>query len=101
VSGIRDPGENWSPTKGDSEEATAAMQCLCRTCGVTFPLDEVEKWLTAEGAKSLAEDAANRPPRNHVDPTAICPHCGETLVLSNRSGLEIAPFNLEMLRAGR
>ena len=77
-------------TKRNEREILASQTCGCLTCAATFAPEEVTKW------QDEVDDAEH--PERHVDRTGICPHCGDALILGDRSGYEISNTFLEAMR---
>lgn len=77
-------------TKNNEQEILASETCGCLSCAATFKPEEVTGWQEA------VEDAEH--PERHVDRTGICPHCGDALILGDRSGYQITDTFLDAMR---
>jgi hypothetical protein len=77
-------------TRQNSAEVLASETCGCLGCGSVFPPAEIKDW-TDEPARDRA--------RADKDRTAICPHCGEAMVIGDRSGHKVSPAFLDAMRA--
>jgi hypothetical protein len=75
-------------TKGNREELLASENCACLGCSSIFPVDEIGEWVDETGGV----------PRKMVDRTAICPHCGEALLIGDHGEYEITDAFLEAMR---
>jgi hypothetical protein len=75
-------------TKRNREELLASEKCGCLGCCSIFPPADIREW---------ADE-----PEGHVgkkvDRTAICPHCGDALLIGDKGGYEITQTFLEALR---
>jgi hypothetical protein len=76
-------------TKRNREEVLASSSCGCISCLTTFEPSDITEW-TDEADKDHPEDK--------VDRTAVCPHCGEAMIIGSSSGHEITPAFLEAMR---
>lgn len=76
-------------TKHNREEVLASNTCGCLNCLSTFPPAEIKEWTEEVDRDNAAGDA---------DRTAICPHCGDALIVGDRAGYEISPTFLEAMR---
>ena len=74
-------------TKQNCDEVLASETCGCINCLAVFPPDEIKDWV---------EDDHQH--QKKVDRTAICPHCGEAMVLGDHSGHRISPAALDQFR---
>ena len=77
-------------TKQNCDEVLASEVCGCVNCLAVFPPDEIKEWVDPD--EHLHE-------RKEADRTAICPHCGEAMVLGDKSGHRVSPATLEQFRA--
>jgi hypothetical protein len=76
-------------TRHNREEVLASSTCGCIGCLATFQPSEISEW---------TEEADRDQPEAQVDRTAVCPHCGDTLIIGDKSGHEITPTFLEAMR---
>jgi hypothetical protein len=76
-------------TTNNEEEVLGSTTCGCLGCLSTFTPDEIEEW-----KEEVSEIESGR----RVDRTAICPHCGDALIIGSKSGHEITPSFLEAMR---
>jgi len=84
-------------TTHNREEVLASKVCGCVNCLKVFPPDEVTAW--NEELMEEIEPTSHGHRGIRRDPTALCPHCGEAMVLGDRSGHRIAPASLDALRS--
>lgn len=84
-------------TKRNREEVLASEVCGCLNCLAVFPPGEITTW--NEELMDEIEPTSHGHEPAKTDPTAVCPHCGEAMVLGDRSGHRIAPATLDMLRS--
>ncbi len=77
-------------TKHNEQEILASETCGCLNCTATFKPEEVTAW------QEEVDDVEH--PERHVDRTAICPHCGDTLIVGDRSGYQISKTFLDAMR---
>lgn len=77
-------------TKQNREEVLASETCGCLNCCSVFPPSEIKDWTDED-------DHGHR--KRRADRTAICPHCGEMMVIGDRSGHKVSPATLDMLRS--
>jgi hypothetical protein len=75
-------------TKGNREELLASESCACLGCCSTFPAHEIREWT----------DDIDGVPGKAVDRTAVCPHCGEALLIGDHGEYEITDAFLEAMR---
>jgi len=75
-------------TKGNHEELLAGESCACLGCCSIFPADEIREWLDEIDGDHVKQ----------VDRTAICPHCGEALLIGDHGGYEINDTFFEAMR---
>jgi len=85
----KDPEEVREHTKHNREEVLSSQTCGCLGCLATFGPTEIEEW---------TDEVDRDNPEAPVDWTAICPHCGEAMVLGDRSGHEVTAAFLEAMR---
>jgi len=76
-------------TRHNREEILASNTCGCIGCLSTFTPAEITEW---------TDEVDRDHPENEVDRTAICPHCGDELIIGDRSGHKITPLFLEAMR---
>jgi hypothetical protein len=76
-------------SRNNEEEILASTTCGCLACRSTLSPDEIQDWKD----EVEAVESGGR-----VDRTAICPHCGEALIIGDKSGHQITPTFLEMMR---
>jgi hypothetical protein len=76
-------------TKHNEEEILASSACGCLGCLTTLTPDAITEW---------AEEADADHPEKRVDRTAICPHCGDALIIGDHSGYQISDTFLETMR---
>jgi hypothetical protein len=76
-------------TKRNEQEILASETCGCLSCSATLAPEEVTQWND--------EIDADHPER-HVDRTAICPHCGDALLVGDKSGYHITGAFLDAMR---
>ncbi len=76
-------------TKRNEQEVLASDTCGCLGCMATLKPGEV-----TEGS----EDTGVEHPEHQIDRTAICPHCGDALIIGDRSGYRISDTFLEAMR---
>jgi hypothetical protein len=74
-------------TKHNEQEVLASETCGCLGCMATLKPDEVTEW--------KKDETQVEHPERQVDRTAICPHCGEALIIGDRSGYQITDTFLE------
>jgi hypothetical protein len=86
----KDRGKIEEHTKHNEQEILASETCGCLGCTATFKPEDVEDW----SEELLDPDH----PERHVDRTGICPHCGDALILGDRSGYQITDTFLESMR---
>jgi hypothetical protein len=90
-------------TKQNREEVLASETCGCLKCGAVFTPQDIKDWTppetVSEQTRDLVEEGGHGHRRRHTDPTAICPHCGEAMVLGDHSGHRVSPAMLETLRS--
>jgi hypothetical protein len=77
-------------TTHNEQEILDSSTCGCLGCMATFKPEEVTEWRDAA--------AEQEHPEQHVDRTGICPHCGDALILGDRSGYQITDTFLEIMR---
>ena len=77
-------------TRNNEQEILASETCGCLSCTATFAPDEVTKW------EEEVDDSEH--PERHHHRTGICPHCGDALILGDRSGYKITDTFLESMR---
>ena len=93
----KDREEIMEHTTHNREEVLASETCGCLNCLAVFPPDHVVTW--EEQKMDEIEPTSHGHRRGRRDPTALCPHCGEAMVLGDRSGHRIAPATLDALRS--
>ena len=76
-------------TKHNRQEIMASETCGCISCLATFPPADIIQW---------TDEVDRDHPEKEVDRTAICPHCGDAMIIGDRSGHEISRTFLEALR---
>jgi hypothetical protein len=76
-------------TKSNEDEVLKSDECGCVSCSAVFPPEEVVQWIDQPDKEHFEA---------HVDRTAICPHCGEAMILGDYGGYKISPALLESLR---
>jgi hypothetical protein len=76
-------------TKHNQEEVLASNTCGCLGCLTTLKPEEITEW---------ADESDTDHPEKQVDRTAICPHCGDALIIGDRSGNQISDTFLETMR---
>ncbi len=76
-------------TQQNHEEILASNTCGCIGCLSTFTPAEITEW---------TEQADKDHPESKQDRTAVCPHCGDTLLIGDRSGHQITPLFLDAMR---
>lgn len=76
-------------TKDNREEILASNTCGCIGCLSTFTPAEITEW---------TDEVEEVRPDDKVDRTAMCPHCGDALVVGDGSGHQITPLFLEAMR---
>jgi hypothetical protein len=76
-------------TKCNEDEVLKSETCGCLGCCAIFPAGEVVQWINQPDAKHY---------ENRIDRTAICPHCGDAMILGDYGGYKITPLFLEALR---
>jgi hypothetical protein len=76
--------------KHNEQEILGSETCGCLGCMTTFKPDEVRDW-----REELADPEH---PEHRSDRTGICPHCGDALILGDRSGYQITDTFLEAMR---
>jgi hypothetical protein len=76
-------------TKHNQGEVSASDTCGCLTCLSTFAPEKIKEWID-EDDPELPQDA--------VDRTAVCPHCGEAMIIGDSSGHQISRTFLEAMR---
>lgn len=85
----KDREEVLKHTKGNRDEVLASERCACLGCCAIFPAGEVVEWT----------DELNEPRKGSlVDRTAICPHCGEALLIGDHGGWELTNSFIEAMR---
>jgi hypothetical protein len=76
-------------------------------CGQVFPSGQVRKWIDideVDGQRAQTPDPEVDGPLielaegNQVDRTAICPHCGESMLIGDKGGFEVTPEFIESIR---
>jgi hypothetical protein len=77
-------------TRHNEQEILSSGTCGCLSCTATFKPEEVTAW------KEEVEAAEH--PERHEDRTGICPHCGDALIIGDRSGYEVNKTFLEAMR---
>ena len=76
-------------TKHNEREVRESDTCGCLSCAATLKPDEITEW---------TDQADQDHPETKVDRTAVCPHCGEEMIIGDRSGHQITNTFLESLR---
>jgi len=76
-------------TRSNQEEVQASTTCGCLGCLATFPPADIREW---------RDEIDRDDPRGKIDRTAICPHCGDALIIGDKSGHDITPLFLEAMR---
>jgi hypothetical protein len=76
-------------TKHNGQEILASDTCGCLGCTAILGPEEVIEW-TGEIDGDHPEKKADR--------TAICPHCGDPLIIGDHSGYQITDTFLETMR---
>jgi hypothetical protein len=76
-------------TKHNEQEILQSDTCGCLGCMATFSPDEVTDW---------RDTADPEHPERQMDRTAICPHCGDAMILGDHSGYQITDTFLEAMR---
>ena len=77
-------------TKQNRDEVLASALCGCCSCLSVFPPTQIANW---------SDEADPDKPHAATKRTAICPHCGDSMVIGDRSGHKITPAYLDSLRA--
>jgi hypothetical protein len=75
-------------TKNNEQELLASDKCACLGCCAIFPASEVVEWTD--------EVHGVRP--GQIDRTAICPHCGDALLIGDHGGYKLTQTFLEAMR---
>lgn len=75
-------------TRNNHDEVLQSGRCGCLGCCGIFPAEEVAEWVD--------EPEGEHPGK--IDRTAICPHCGDALIIGDKGGYEITPSFLEAMR---
>jgi hypothetical protein len=75
-------------TKGNEDEVLKSDQCGCLGCGATFPAKEVVQWIDQPDVEHHEK---------RIDRTAVCPHCGEAMILGDYGGYKINRSFLEAM----
>lgn len=86
----KDVEEALEHTKENRGEVLASEVCGCISCCATFSPHEVKDW--------TGEDRHHHHDKR-AEVTAVCPHCGEAMVIGDRSGLKVSPATLDALRS--
>jgi hypothetical protein len=76
-------------TSHNEQEVLASDTCGCLGCMATCKPDEIAEW---------RDDSGRSRPRRGRDRTAICPHCGDALIIGDGSGHRISQAFLEAMR---
>jgi hypothetical protein len=76
-------------TRENRAEILASDSCGCLNCLSIFPPDEIRDWVEDDHPAHHA----------NAEQTALCPHCGESMVLGDHSGYRISPAFLDSLRS--
>jgi len=76
-------------TKHNEQEVLDSDTCGCLGCMAMLTPDQVTEW-TDEADKGHPEDK--------IDRTAVCPHCGDTMIIGDRSGYQISDAFLDSMR---
>jgi hypothetical protein len=106
-SGHKDRERVLEHTKRNEAELKASETCGCVACGQVFPSGQVRKWIDIDemdGQRAQTPDpevgASFMDPAegNQVHRTAICPHCGESMLIGDKGGFEVTPEFIEFLR---
>ncbi len=87
--GKADRAEVSKHTKSNREEVLASDTCGCLSCCCTFAPDEIKEW-TDEVDRDRAQEGLDR--------TAICPHCGDAMIIGDHSGYQVSRTFLEAMR---
>jgi len=69
-------------TSHNEQEILASEVCGCLACSATLGPHEVTQW---------TDDDERHPRGTRPDRTAICPHCGEAMIIGDNSGYKISP----------
>ena len=69
----------------------ASEVCGCLGCCATFPPHEIKDW--------TGEDRHHHQHDKRAKVTAICPHCGEAMVIGDRSGLNVSSAAMDAMRS--
>lgn len=89
-------------TKQNREEVLASQTCGCLNCLAVFPPEDIRDWTPPEAVSEntidLVEEGGHGHRKSRVDQTAVCPHCGEAMVLGDHSGLRVSPAALDAMR---
>lgn len=75
-------------TKNNEAHIANSDRCGCLGCGNIFPADSVANWVEESDWRR----------KGPIDRTAICPHCGESLVVGDSGKYEITPTTIETMR---
>ena len=84
-----DPQEVKKHTRQNQGEVLASDTCGCLSCLSTFASADIVAW---------TDEVDRDHPPSEIDRTAICPHCGDAMIIGDRSGYEISPTFLEAMR---
>jgi len=76
-------------TKHNQQEVLASGTCGCLACLSTFGPADIREW-TDQDDRDHSQKQADR--------TAICPHCGDAMIIGDSSGHQISPAFLEAMR---
>jgi hypothetical protein len=89
-------------TQENREEVSASETCGCLNCLSVFPSGDVKDWtppeVISEETRDLGEEGAHGHRKSRAGQTALCPHCGEAMVLGDHSGHSISPASLDAMR---
>lgn len=89
-------------TRENREEVLASETCGCLSCLAVFPPADIKDWTPPEAVSEetidLVEEGGHDHRKGRVDQTAVCPHCGEAMVIGDRSGLRVSPAALDVMR---
>jgi len=75
-------------TEHNEQEVVSSDMCGCLGCMATCKPDQIIDW----------KQDPRRRARGVQDRTAVCPHCGDTLIIGDRSGYQISSAFLEAMR---
>jgi len=82
------PKDVLAHTKNNERVVGNSEQCGCLGCSSIFPASTVTHWV---GGPTTGDE-------QQVDRTAVCPHCGEALLVGDDGKRQITPAYMEAMR---